>query len=228
MSRFAQLLYKTGIALMAAVLLISNIFKSVIGLRVPYIFLQDHWSHLWFRSICLAFLVVLPFLPEIAAYFRPSIKVKVTPSGKGTLYMKLNVENVGEVENFGARCEVVAQRNSPNRMPQGTFDLKWDHTYQRRVDFGKFDSQNLLVAEISGGYDKANSLSLCALDGESTRTRGGFSWEIFGTMPLPEYHLVVTIVGVKGATPRKFYYTLRPAQDRLSVELIEGGNKAWK
>jgi hypothetical protein len=214
---------KGGASVIAAILFVSNIFQKYSLLGVPYFFLQEHWHLFWFRTVVLGLLIPAPFTYEIIARIRPRIKVNPSPSGKGNPAIYLNVLNEsGGVKTFNAKCEVLDTRHDPNAFPSGIYDLKWDHTFDRKVSFSKHDSLNLLIATIAGPSENPK-LSLCALDGLKTSERGGFSWSVLDKRELPEYDLQITILSDVAIEPQRYRFTLRPHISRTYVEMVPLG-----
>jgi hypothetical protein len=203
------------IAMMAAVLFVSNVLEKYKVLGVPYQFVSDYWHFFWFRTLILGLLIPAPFAFQIYSRLRPRIKVEVLPHGIGTTEIKLNVKNVGTVKKFNAKCEIVAHRNDPNVMPDGPYD-----TFSREVSFHANDSWNLLLASIDGSTLHP-SLSLCELSGREIRRRGGFTWDLHPPFnAAPEYDLRIVILSGDALEPQEFLFTLRPHSSRRHVEMI--------
>jgi len=207
-------------SVMAAILFISELLGKYNKLGEPYQFVADHWQLFWFRTPFLFLMIFAPFSFEIWARIRPQIKVTPISAGFGTPEVTLNVKNDGSVKNFNAKCEVLRARNYPNPVPVGTYDLKWDHTFDRKVSFAKDDSLNLLIASLSG-TSLEPVVTLQALNGGQTKDRGWFSWSTdpkVGT--LPEFDLKITILSDNAIKPKSYLFTLRPNSGRKFTELV--------
>lgn len=102
-----KILWKTGAVVVAWLLAIASAPTKLAQLRPIYQFLADHWASVWFRAAFALVATVLIFIFEIIDFWRPKVKVVLTPSGRASSELVLGVKNVGKEGDFTATCEVV-------------------------------------------------------------------------------------------------------------------------
>jgi hypothetical protein len=168
-----------------------------------------------FGLLGLAVIFLLPYL-------KPSLNIDLIPISGARLDVLLAVKNQGNKRDFYAQCTPLALRNSPNELARGTFDLKWEHTFERQISIGAGATCNLLIATVD--IDHRNSLATMQICGLSGSEKKQCEWSRWNTEPnekLPEYELEISVFsdGTKGPVSARF--TLRPKDWYGPLEMIK-------
>jgi hypothetical protein len=171
-----------------------------------------------FGLLGLAIVFLLPYL-------KPSLDIELIPSAGMSTEIALRVINHGSKRDFHAQCTPLAIRNSPNKIHSGTFDLKWEHTFDRCVSIGRGDSCNLTIAKIQTDHkNEISKIEILALYGTETKLYElirclGERFNPAGT--IPEYDLEVSVLsdGAKGPMSERF--TLRPMAWDGPLEMVK-------
>jgi len=138
------------------------------------------------------------------------LDVELTPSSGPRPDVLLTVTNKGDSGNFYAQCTLLALRNSPNALRRGTFDLKWEHTFDKRVPIGAGASSNRLVATFDD--DQKNALATMEIWGLSGNSKKQCEWSRWNLDPrekVPEYDLEISIFSDGAKSPFSECFTLR-------------------
>ena len=149
--------------------------------------------------------------------------VELTPSNAG-MNMWLRIKNLGDKGNFHARCELIALRNSPNRLAQHTFDLKWEASGDRAVAIDKSDTRNLLIATVKE-YEKKHELAEIEImglgeDGSAVKHESA-RWNIYPRESLPEFDIEISIFEDGKQHPLVRRFTVRPKASYGPLEMFE-------
>lgn len=160
-------------------------------------------------------------VPETQPSVLPSkIDVHLIPSSGPSPEVTLAVLNRADEREFSAQCTLQALRNSPNELSRKTFDLKWEHTFDRKISIAKGESQNLLIATADQNHKEGFSgLTIWGLSGNRKSQCEGSRWNFTPSEALPEYDLEITIVST-GAEPYSQQFTLRPRTWHGPLEMI--------
>jgi hypothetical protein len=138
------------------------------------------------------------------------LDVQLTPSSGPSAEVMLAALNRANAREFSAQCTLLALRNSPNELSRRTFNLKWEHTFERDISITKGESQNLLVATAHPNHrDGFTELEIWGLSANQLIRREGSRWNLDSREALPEYDLEIRIVS-EGAEPYSEQFTLRP------------------
>jgi hypothetical protein len=138
-----------------------------------------------------------------------SVNVELVPSSGPRPDVLLTVKNRGGTRNFYAQCTPLALRNSPNALRAGTFDLKWEHTFDRCVTIGAGASSNLLIATFDVDHKNALAkMEIWGLSGNTKKQCEWSRWNLESGEKVPEYDLEISIFsdGVEG--PFSEHFTL--------------------
>jgi hypothetical protein len=173
------------------------------GTAFAFIAHHAHWMTYVGIASLLAYLAV-----ELLPYLKPKLKIELVPSSGPRPDVLLTVKNNGGSRDFYAQCTPLALHNSPNGLSRGTFDLKWEHTYDRCVPIGAGASRNLLIATFD--YDHKNALAtmeLWELSGSTKKQRESSRWNFSSREKVPEYDLEISIFS-DGTGPFSECFTL--------------------
>ena len=123
---------------------------------------------------------------------------------------------------FSAQCRILAQRNIPNQLKTGVFNLAWRGDRERVISISEGETQELLIARWKI-WDDSN---LCQLDMlEWTTKEPTDFWSVRWNMPtdsdsLPEFDLEITIIQQGATGPKMEAYVLRPISLFGPLEMI--------
>jgi hypothetical protein len=158
---------------------------------------------------CGAFALTMVGLRQWSKYQR-EMSIELIPSAGASTEIVLRILNQGKRRDFQAQCTPITVRNSLNELRRGTFDLKWEHTFDRIVPIGNDASCNLLIARVQNVHtDGFSEMEIVGLVGQEIRR---FEWCRWNTEPnerLPEYDLEIKILS-DGVKPVSEQFTLRP------------------
>lgn len=149
------------------------------------------------------------------------LDIDLIPSAGSRPEIVLRVLNHGERKDFHAQCTLLALRNSPNELYHGTFDLKWEHDFNRSVSLGHEDSSNLMIAKMQ--VDHRNRLAEMEILGLSGAEAKRFEWSRWSTNlkeKLPEYDLEITVLSDDARSPVSTRFTLRPKAWYGPLEMV--------
>jgi len=158
---------------------------------------------------------------ELLPRLKPQLDIELIPSAGTSTNVVLRVLNRGGRREFHAQCTPIALRNSPNELYHGTFDLKWERTFDRSIPIGSGDSSNLVIAEVQN--DHKNALAEMAILGLSGKETKRFEWSRWNTdseEKLPEYDLEITILSDGAKKPISARFTLRPRAWYGPLEMV--------
>ncbi|HWF13815.1 MAG TPA: hypothetical protein VG272_08780, partial [Candidatus Acidoferrales bacterium] len=96
--------------------------------------------------------LLILFVFFLLPYLKPKMQIELIPSAGASSEVMLRVLNHGNKREFQAQCTPIALRNSPNELRRGTFDLKWEHTFDRIVSIGNNASCNLVIARVQNEH----------------------------------------------------------------------------
>lgn len=139
------------------------------------------------------------------------VDITLTPTSGPRPDVLLAVKNQGAKGVFYAQCTPLALRNSPNELARGTFDLKWEHTFDKCESIGTGASCNLLIATVETDQRNATAtMQIWGLSGNEKKQREWSLWNVNVKEKLPEYDLKISIFsdGAEGLVSEQF--TLRP------------------
>jgi hypothetical protein len=136
-----------------------------------------------------------------------SLNVELVPSSGPRPDVLLTVRNRGCIRNFYAQCTPLALRNSPNALRSGTFDLKWEHTFDKCVPIGAGASSNLLIATFDDDHKNALAMmEIWGLSGDAKKQFEWSRWNLDSREKVPEYDLEISIFsdGAEGPFSERF------------------------
>lgn len=161
-------------------------------------------------------------------YLKSKLRIELTPSSGPRPDVLLTVKNNGRSRNFYAQCTPLALRNSPNGLRSGTYDLKWEHTFEKCVPIGAGASSNLLIATFDD--DQKNALAmmeLWGLSGNAKKQCEWSRWNLDSREKVPEYDLKISIFsdGARGPFSERFTLTAEswhgsPKMTRISKQKL--------
>ena len=115
----------------------------------------------------------------------------------------------------------VALRNSPNELYRRTFDLKWEHTFDRSVSIGREDSWNLVVATMRNDHKNGlATMEILGLSGKGTKPFEWSRWNMDSKEQLPEYDLEIIVLSGGTKEPISAWFTLRPRAWYGPLEMV--------
>lgn len=153
------------------------------------------------------------------------LNVKLTPTSGPRTDVLLAVMNQDETRDFYAQCTPLVLRNSPNELARGTYDLKWEHSFDKCVSIGAGATCNLLIATVETDHKNGlATMQIWGLSAEGEKKQCEWSrWNTELNEKLPEYELKVSIFsdGTKGPFSERFI--LRPKAWYGPLEMVKIG-----
>lgn len=197
-------------SVIAVMLYLGSLPAKLLLFASFYDFFAIHWHNILFRTLIFVALIPLPFIFEIVDFWRPRVKVVLTPSGAASSDLVLRVTNIGKEGDFRATCEVVGSRETCG-IPLGRIvDLKWEGIGTAQVNLAVNLSANLLIASYDRRLDDTSWLRLWGIDGQDKKQLAAASWERTPHEKLPEFDLKLNIFRAGSTKPQIAYFTVRP------------------
>lgn len=173
------------------------------------------------RIVISVFGILLFAVVFLLPYLKPRLNIELIPSTGPSPEIVLRVLNHGSKRNFHAQCTLLALRNSPNKLYHGTFDLKWEHGFDRSVSIGREDFCNLMIAKMETDHrNRLAEMEILGLSGTQTKK---FEWSRWSTdlkEKLPEYDFEITILSDEASNPISTRFTLRPKAWYGPLEMV--------
>lgn len=140
---------------------------------------------------------------------KPHMDIELIPSSGPRPDVLLTVKNRGSSQNFYAQCTPLALRNSPNALRRGTFDLKWEHTFDKCVPIGTGASRNLLIATFNEDHKNAlATMEIWGLSGNTKKQCEWSRWNLDSREKIPAYDLEISIFSDSSEGPFSERFTL--------------------
>jgi hypothetical protein len=182
----------------------------------------------WFLGIVGILISLSPWIWE----WINSVKVNIRGVDGPNKDARLVVTNLRVGRKFSVECEIVAQRNIPNDMPNNHFPLKWANNKDKLSLLTKDQSAEIVVATWDISYkspffacmsiaewaDSPVETYSCLV--KSQEHIAWASWFPESPDALPEFDLRITVVGEDASRAFIKGFTLRPKTPRGPLELI--------
>jgi len=165
--------------------------------------------------------LVIALVPRLYDWARPKVEVTLRPiNGAGTSAL-IVVKNDGADRRFAVQCELLALRNSPNKLREDHFTLKWNDSDEPWTTLVCGQSAKVLLAtwQIDHRVGFA-SMSILELAEKSTKLVESAGWVTSAPEKVPEYDLRITVLGEGTRKPLTKEYTLRPARWTGPLEIV--------
>src|SRR6266478_2480432 len=148
----------------------------------------------------------------------------IEPTGGSSPDLRIVVTNRGRKTDFHGTAGVVAARNYPNSLHEGSYSLMWLGRGTNILSLDRGQSHALMLARFLIHYaplPRMGEAQLIECNGSQEARWDGFRWIMQPNEALTEFDIDVTIVGSGFAKSIKLSYTLRPAAWIGPLELIE-------
>lgn len=151
--------------------------------------------------------------------------LEARPTGGPSSDLRLVVTNRSHKGEFHGMATVVAARNYPNKLRQGSYALMWLGLGASTTMLNKGQSHAILIARWLMYMDipppRMGEVRLIECNGSQEAEWDGFRWNVLPDENLPEFDIDVSIVGIGWSKPFRRSYTLRPSNWIGPLELFE-------